>query len=55
MWHNWRLMQNSKENWFVLSKMNEQFVKFLFTDWKNSNFSLESKMMVELNQNKNSK
>ena len=36
-------------------KWHEQFVKFLFTHWKNSNFSLECKMMVELNQNKNSK
>ena len=49
----WRLMQNLKENWPVLSKMTWGIWK-IFTGWKKSDFILESKM-AELYQNKNSK
>ena len=51
-WWHWRLMQNLKENWLVL--WHEEFGKFSFKGWKNSDFILESKM-AELNQNQNSK
>ena len=54
IWWHWRLMQNLKENWFVLSKMTWRICQILAHRLKNSNFILESKM-AELNQNKNSK
>ena len=54
IWWHWRLMQNLKENWFVLSKMTWRICQIFVHRLKNSNFILESKM-AELNQNKNSK
>ena len=50
-WHS-RLMQNLKENWFVLSKMTWRICQIFVHMLKNSNIILESKM-AELNQNKN--
>ena len=50
----WRLMQNFKENWLVLSKMTWRIWKIFVHSLRNSNFILESKI-VELNKNKNSK
>ena len=50
----WKLMQNLKENWLVLSKMTWRIWQIFVHRLKNSDFILESKM-VELNQNKNSK
>ena len=52
VWWHWRLIQNLKENWLVLSKMTWGIWQ-IFTSW-NSDFTLESKM-AGLNQNKNSK
>ena len=53
-WWHWRLLQNVKENWLVLSKMTWRIWQ-VFVHWmKNSDFISDSKM-VELNQNKNSK
>ena len=52
-WH-WRLMQNLKENWLVLSKMTWRIWQIFIHRLKNSDFILESKK-AELNQNKNSK
>ena len=34
IWWRWRLMQNLKENWLVLSKMSWRIWQFLFTAWK---------------------
>ena len=53
-WWHWRLMQNLKENWLVLSKMTWRIWQIFVHRLKNSDFILESKM-AELNQNKNSK
>ena len=53
-WWHWRLMQNLKENWLVLSKMTWRIWQIFVHRLKNSNFILESKK-AELNQNKNSK
>ena len=49
----WRLMQNFKENWLVLSKMTWRIWKIFVHSLRNSNFSLESKI-VALNKNKTS-
>ena len=49
IWWHWRLMQNLKENWFVLSKMTWRICQIFVHRLKNSNFILESKM-AELNQ-----
>ena len=54
VWLHWRLMQNLKENWLVLSKMTWRIWQIFVHRLKNSNFILESKK-AELNQNKNSK
>ena len=54
VWWHWRLMQNLKEKWPVLSKMTRRIWQIFVRGLKNSDFILESKM-VELNQNKNSK
>ena len=51
-WWHWILMQNLKENWFVLFKMTWRMCQIFFHRLKNSNFILERKM-TELNQNKN--
>ena len=48
VWWHWRLMQNLKENWLVLSKMTWRIWKIFVHRLKNSNFILESKK-VELN------
>ena len=53
-WWHWRLIQNLKENWLVLSKMTWRIWQIFVHRLKNSNFILESKK-AELNQNKNSK
>ena len=50
-WWHWRLMQNLKENWQVLSKMTWGIWDILVHRLENSNFILESKK-TELNQNK---
>ena len=52
-WWHWRVMQNLKENWLMLSKMTRIWQIFVHR-LKNSSFILESKK-AELNQNKNSK
>ena len=52
-WWHWRLMQNLKENWLVLSKMTWRIWQIFVHRVKNSNFIFESKK-VESNQNKNS-
>ena len=52
-WH-WRLMQNLKESWLVLSKMTSRIWQIFVHRLKNIDFVLERKM-AELNQNKNSK
>ena len=49
IWWHWRLMQNLKENWFVLSKMSWRIWQVFVHMLKNCNFILESKM-AELNQ-----
>ena len=54
VWWHWKLMQNLKENWLVLSKMTWKIWQILVHRLKNSDYILESKM-AELNQNKNSK
>ena len=54
IWWHWRLMQNLKENWLVLSKMTWRIWQIFVHRLKNSVFILESKK-EELNQNKNSK
>ena len=54
VWWQWRLMQNLKENWLLLSEMKWRMWQIFVHRLKNSVFSLESKM-AELNQNKNSK
>ena len=54
LWWHWRLVQNLKENWLVLSKMTQRIWQILVHMLKNSNFILESKKL-ELNQNQNSK
>ena len=54
IWWHWRLMQNLKENWFVLSKITWKICQMFVHKLKNSDFIFESKM-AELNQNKNSK
>ena len=48
IWWQWRLMQNLKENWFVLSKMTWKICQIFAHRMKNSDFILESKM-AELN------
>ena len=53
-WWHWRLIQNLKENWLVLSKMTWGIRQIFVHRLKYSNLILESKK-VELNQNKNSK
>ena len=52
VWLNWRLMQNLKENWIVLSKMTWKISQIFVHRLKNSNFILKNKM-AELNKNKN--
>ena len=52
VWWHWRLMQNLKEKWFVLSKMTWGICQF--HRMKNSDFILKGKM-TKLNINKNSK
>ena len=54
VWLHWRLMQNLKENWFVLSKMTWRICQIFVHKLKNRDFILKSKM-AELNKNKNSK
>ena len=54
VWWHWRLLQNLKENWLVLSKMTWRIWQIFVYRLKNGDFNLESKM-GELNQNKNSK
>ena len=54
VWWHWKLMQNLKENWLVLSKMTWRIWQIFVHRLKNSDFILESKM-VELNKSKNSK
>ena len=54
VWWHWRLMQNLKENWLVLSKMTWRIWQIFVHRLKNSDFILESKM-GKPNQNKNSK
>ena len=54
IWWHWILMQNLKENWFVLSKMTWRICQIFVHRLKNSNFILESKL-TELNQNQDSK
>ena len=54
IWWHWRLMQNLKESWFVLSKMTWSICQIFVHRLKNSNFIFKSKM-VGLNQHKNSK
>ena len=51
-WRHWLLMQNLKENWFVLSKVTWRIWQIFIHRLKNSDFILESKM-DELNQNQN--
>ena len=48
-WWHWRLMQNSKKNWLVLSKMTWRIWQTFVHILKNSNFTLERKK-AELNQ-----
>ena len=50
-WLHWRLIQNLKQNWLVLSKMKWRIWQIFVHSLKNSNFISEKKM-VELNQNK---
>ena len=45
---------NLNENDLCFQKLHEEFGRFSFTGWKNSDFILESKI-AELNQNQNSK
>ena len=52
VWWHWRLMQNLKENWLVLSKMTWRIWQIFVHRLKNSDFILERKV-AELNQNKN--
>ena len=52
-WH-WRLIQNLKENWLVLSKITWRLWQIFVHRLKSSDFILESKM-VQLNKNTNSK
>ena len=54
VWWHWRLVQNLKKNWLVLSRMTWRIWQIFIHRLKNSYFILESKMR-ELNQNKNSK
>ena len=54
IWLHWRLIQDLKENWFVLPKMTWWIWQIFVQKLKNSNFILDSKM-AELNKNKNSK
>ena len=53
IWRHWRLMQNLKENWFVLSRMTRRICQIFVHRLKSTSFMLENKM-AELNQNKNS-
>ena len=52
IWWHWLLMQNLKENWFVLSEMTSRICQIFVQRMKNSNFILESEM-AELYQNEN--
>ena len=52
-WWHWRLMQNLKENWLMLSRKTRRIWQIFVHRLKNSYFVLESKMR-ELNQNKKS-
>ena len=52
VWWHWRLVQNLKENWLVLSRITWRIWQIFVHRLKN--FILGSKM-TELNQNKNSK
>ena len=54
LWLHWRLLQNLKENWPVLSKITWKIWEIFVHRLKNSNFILENKM-AEPNKNKNSK
>ena len=53
IWRHWRLMQNLKENWFVLSRMTGRICQIFVHRLRNTSFMLESKM-AEPNQIKNS-
>ena len=44
VWWHWRLVQNLKENWLVLSKMTWRILQIFAHRLKNSYFILESKM-----------
>ena len=44
VWWHWRLVQNLKENWLVLSKMTWRILQIFVHRLKNSYFILESKM-----------
>ena len=48
------MIQNLKENWFVLSKMTWRIRQIFAHRLKNSDFTLENKM-PKLNQDNNSK
>ena len=54
VWWHWRLMQNLKKTWLVLSKMTWRIWQIFIHRLKSSDFISESKM-AELNKNKNSK
>ena len=54
VWWHWRLIQNLKENWLVLSKITWRLWQIFVHRLKNSDFILESKM-VQINKNTNSK
>ena len=54
IWWHWRLIENLKQNWLVLSKMTWRIWQIFVHSLKNSDFILESRK-AELNQNENSK
>ena len=54
VWWHWKLMQNLKEKWLVVSKITWRIGQIFVHRLKNSNFILQIKM-AELNKNKNSK
>ena len=52
IWLHWRLMQNLKEKWLVVSKITRRVWGFFFHKLENRDFILGSKM-AELNKNQN--
>ena len=54
VWLHWRLTQNLKESWLVLSKMTWRIWQIFVHKVKNRDFILESEI-AKLDQNKNSK